>query len=193
MARHGNNIMVAKKKRIEQIEYLIENMRDPDTRFKDLFSDDELNTASITLRILNTINHGGPRSNNFDTVNSFYSLANFMNSIQEYFPKKMQVKYKLWSPYSFNGEALSEEMKEAMQNLSEWFCNMKYKVLDVITGNYYIEGKVQQLEILKRRFKELYSERTEQNINADINEDSDINITIAEVVDDTEAGNEDEQ
>ena len=194
MARHGNNILVAKKKRIEQVEYLIENMRNPDTRFNDLFSDDELNTASITLRILNTINHGGPRSNNFDTVNSFFSLATFMNSIQEYFPKKMQVKYKLWSQYSFNGEALSEEMKEAMQNLSEWFCNMKYKVLDVITGNYYIEGKVQQLEILKRRFKELYSERTEQNINADINEDSDINITIAEVGDNNnEVANEDEQ
>lgn len=193
MARHGNNILVAKKKRIEQVEYLIENMREPDTRFKDPFSDDELNTASITLRILNTINHGGPRSNSFDTINSFFSLASFMNSIQEYFPKKMRVKYRLWSQYSFNGETLSEEMKEAMQNLSEWFCNMKYKVLDVITGNYYIEGKVQQLEILKRRFKELYSERTEQNINADINEDSDINITIAEVVDNTEAGNEDKQ
>ena len=194
MARHGNNILIAKKKRIEQVEYLIENMRNPDTRFNDLFSDDELNTASITLRILNTINHGGPRSNNFDTVNSFFSLASFMNSIQEYFPKKMQVKYKLWSPYSFNSETLSEEMKEAMQNLSEWFCNMKYKVLDVITGNYYIEGKVQQLEILKRRFKELYSERTEQNINADINEDSDINITIAEVGDNNnEVANEDEQ
>lgn len=194
MARHGNNILVAKKKRIEQVEYLIENMRNPNTRFNDPFGDDELNTASITLRILNTINHGGPRSNNFDTVNSFFSLATFMNSIQEYFPKKMQVKYKLWSQYSFNGETLSEEMKEAMQNLSEWFCNMKYKVLDVITGNYYIEGKVQQLEILKRRFKELYSERTEQNINADINEDRDINITIAEVGDNNnEVANEDEQ
>lgn len=181
MARHGNNILVAKKKRIEQVEYLIENMRKPDIRFKQQFSEDELNTASITLRILNTINHGGPKSNSFDTVNSFFSLAMFMNSIQEYFPKDMQVKYKLWSQYSFNGDELSDEMKEAMQNLSEWFCNMKYKVLDVITGNYYIEGKIQQLEILKRRFKELYSERTEQNINADINEDSDINITIAEV------------
>lgn len=184
--RHGNNILVAKKRRIEQVEYLIENMRKPDTRFKKEFNKDELNTASITLRILNTINHGGPRSNTFDSVNSFYSLASFMNSIQEYFPKDMQVKYKLWSPYSFlegRNNVLSEEMTEAMQNLSEWFCNMKYKVLDVITGNYYIEGKVQQLEILKRRFKELYSERTEQNINADINEDSDINITIAEVGD----------
>lgn len=181
MARHGNNILVAKKKRIEQVEYLIENMRKPDIRFKQQFGEDELNTASITLRILNTINHGGPKTNSFDTVNSFFSLAMFMNSIQEYFPKDMQVKYKLWSQYSFNGDKLSDEMKEAMQNLSEWFCNMKYKVLDVITGNYYIEGKIQQLEILKRRFKELYSERTEQNINADINEDSDINITIAEV------------
>lgn len=186
--RHGNNILVAKKRRIEQVEYLIENMSRPDTRFKKEFKNDELNTASITLRILNTINHGGPRSNTFDSVNSFFSLAMFMNSIQEYFPKNMQVKYKLWSPYSFNGgnNVLSEEMTEAMQNLSEWFCNMKYKVLDVITGNYYIEGKVQQLEILKRRFKELYSERTEQNINADINEDSDINITIAEVGDEDE-------
>lgn len=183
--RHGNNILVAKKRRIEQVEYLIENMTKPDMRFKKEFKKDELNTASITLRILNTINHGGPRSNTFDSVNSFFSLAMFMNSIQEYFPKDMQVKYKLWSPYSFNGgnNVLSEEMTEAMQNLSDWFCNMKYKVLDVITGNYYIEGKIQQLEILKRRFKELYSERTEQNINADINEDSDINITIAEVGD----------
>lgn len=184
--RNGNNILVAKKRRIEQVEYLIENMTKPDMRFKKEFKKDELNTASITLRILNTINHGGPRSNTFDSINSFFSLASFMNSIQEYFPKDMQVKYKLWSPYSFKeggNNVLSEEMTEAMQNLSDWFCNMKYKVLDVITGNYYIEGKIQQLEILKRRFKELYSERTEQNINADINEDSDINITIAEVGD----------
>ena len=193
--RNGNNILVAKKRRIEQVEYLIENMTKPDMRFKKEFNKDELNTASITLRILNTINHGGPKSNTFDSVNSFFSLAFFMSSIQEYFPKNMQVKYKLWSPYSFNGgnNVLSEEMTEAMQNLSDWFCNMKYKVLDVITGNYYIEGKIQQLEILKRRFKELYSERTEQNINADINEDSDINITITEVGDNTVAGNEDEQ
>lgn len=197
--RNGNNILVAKKRRIEQVEYLIENMRKPDMRFKKEFNKDELNTASITLRILNTINHGGPRSNTFDSVNSFFSLACFMNSIQEYFPKNMQVKYKLWSPYSFKeggNNVLSEEMTEAMQNLSEWFCNMKYKVLDVITGNYYIEGKIQQLEILKRRFKELYSERTEQNINADINEDSDINITIAEVGDNitiSEVGDKDEE
>lgn len=193
--RCGNNILVAKKIRIEQVEYLIENMTKPDMRFKKEFNKDELNTASITLRILNTINHGGPRSNTFDSVNSFFSLAMFMNSIQEYFPKDMQVKYKLWSPYSFNGgnNVLSEEMTEAMQNLSDWFCNMKYKVLDVITGNYYIEGKVQQLEILKRRFKELYSERTEQNINADINEDSDINITIAEVGDEDDKDDEDDE
>lgn len=193
--RHGNNILIAKNKRIAQVEYLIENMSKPDTRFKKEFNNDELNTASITLRILNTINHGGPKSNTIDSVNSFFSLASFMNSIQEYFPKKMQVKYKLWSPYSFKGgnNVLSEEMTEAMQNLSEWFCNMKYKVLDVITGNYYIEGKVQQLEILKRRFKELYSERTEQNINADINEDSDINITITEVNDKDDEANEDDE
>lgn len=181
MARHGNNIFVAKKKRIAQVEYLIENMKEPDIRFKQEFDENELKTAKITLRILNTLYHGGANQTTTDSINSRYSLAAFMNAIQEYFPKDMRVKYKLWSPYSFTGDELSEEMKEAMQNLSEWFCNMKYKVLDVITGNYYIEGKIQQLEILKRRFKELYSERTEQNINADINEDSDIRITIAEV------------
>lgn len=180
MARYGNNIKIAKEKRIEQVNYLLENMKEPDIRFKQEFDENELNTAKITLRILNTLYHGGANQTTADSVNSWYSLATFMNAIQEYFPKNLQVKYRLWSPYSFIGDTISEEMSEKMEELEDWFLKMKGKILDVITGNYFIDGKMQQLEILKRRFKEHYSERTEQNINADINDDRDIKIEILE-------------
>lgn len=180
MARYGNNIKIAKEKRIEQVNYLLENMKEPDIRFKHEFDENELNTAKITLRILNTLYHGGANQTTADSINSWYSLAAFMNAIQEYFPKNLQVKYKLWSPYSFIGDNISEEMSEKMEDLEDWFVKMKGKILDVITGNYFIDGKLQQLEILKRRFKEHYSERTEQNISADINDDRDIKIEIVE-------------
>lgn len=180
MARYGNNIKIAKEKRIEQVIYLLENMKEPDIRFKQEFDENELNTAKITLRILNTLYHGGANQTTADSINSWYSLAAFMNAIQEYFPKSMQVKYRLWSPYSFIGDNISEEMSEKMEELEDWFLKMKGKILDVITGNYFIDGKMQQLEILKRRFKEHYSERTEQNISADINDDRDIKIEIVE-------------
>jgi hypothetical protein len=45
-----------------------------------------------------------------------------------------------------------------------------------ITFKYYVEGKIQYNEILKRRFKNEYSEKVEQAVQADVKTDKQINI-----------------
>jgi hypothetical protein len=47
-----------------------------------------------------------------------------------------------------------------------------------ITFKYYVEGKIQYNEILKRRFKNEYSEKVEQAVQADVKTDKQINITF---------------
>jgi hypothetical protein len=60
---------------------------------------------------------------------------------------------------------------------------MKTKIEDYIASHYFREGKLNHLEVLKRRYKDEWSERTEQQIDADVKADNEIKI----VIDDYEA------
>jgi hypothetical protein len=62
--------------------------------------------------------------------------------------------------------------------MREWYLEMKYRIMNDITFKYYAEGKVQYNEILKRRFKNEYSEKVEQNVTANVQQDNQINIVI---------------
>jgi hypothetical protein len=60
----------------------------------------------------------------------------------------------------------------------EWLHGMRNKIEDFLASKYYREGKFNQLEVLKRRFKDEWSERTEQQVDADVKADTDIKIVI---------------
>jgi len=65
--------------------------------------------------------------------------------------------------------------------MREWYLEMKYRIMNDITFKYYTEGKIQYNEILKRRFKNEYSEKVEQTVQADVKSDNSINIIIEDV------------
>jgi hypothetical protein len=48
----------------------------------------------------------------------------------------------------------------------------------MLSFNYFTQGKIQFIEILKRRWKNKYSEKVEQAVDADVKTDSTINIVI---------------
>lgn len=189
----GNNLLNNCKIRQKQMKYLMDNMKEPDftlidcnTHLADEFNIDNsetLNIAGITWRILNSQGFGnGEHKSN--TPPSWGSVANFMASIQDYLPSSLRTKqnpYRLWSHWSFqknNTQVIAESTQELLNDMCDWLLKMKTKIEDYITARYYRDGRPNQLEILKRRFKDNWSEKIENQVAADINQDSNIVIKI---------------
>ena len=182
----GINLLSNCKTRQKQMKYLMENMREPD--FSLLVSksvdvdDDTLNTAGITFRILNSQGFGNG-SHNSNTPPTWGSVANFMASIQDYLPKSLRTKqnpYRLWSHRSFqqnDTQIIAEDTQELLNDMCDWLFKMKYKIEDYIASRYFREGKINHLETLKRRFKDDWSERTEQQVDATV-QDNKIEISF---------------
>lgn len=182
----GNNLLANCKTRQKQMKYLMENMREPNFAMIDAKSVDEndevLNTAGITYRILNSQGFGnGAHSSN--ALPSWGSVANFMASIQDYLPKSLRTKqnpYRLWSHRSFqqnDTQVIAEDTQELLNDTCDWLFKMKTKIEDYIASRYFRDGRVNHLETLKRRFKDDWSERTEQQVEANI-QDNKIEVSF---------------
>lgn len=192
---NGHNLLRNCALRQKQMKYILENMSEPNFAMVEsndslsgtfnLASHDTLNTAGITWRILNSQGFGnGEHKSN--TPPSWGSVANFMASIQDYLPSNLRTKqnpYRLWSYRSFqqnDTQIIAEETQELLNDMCEWLENMKKKIEDQVTARYFREGKPQYIEMLKRRYKDEWSERTEQNIDANVNNDTELNVIISD-------------
>lgn len=191
----GHNLIEGSKKRNAQMRFLLENMREPDlgmmqnmTTVKSLESEFDLeseeepewfNSQGITFRILNSQGFGRGRH---DTENdpTYMSVAIFMNSIQDYLPESLRSKrdgYQLWKKQSFvSTNTFADDTRELLDRMVNWLIMMRDKIEDLLTSKYYITGKNHQLEMLKRRYKDHWSEKVEQEVVADVNQDTTVNV-----------------
>ena len=192
----GQNILQAAKLRQKQMQYILDNMTEPDfsliecpKQIADEFNMDDrevLNGAGITWRILNTQGFGAGQHNS-STPPSYGSVANFMRDIQCYLPKSLQSRRpaeKLWSHWSFqvnDTQKFAEKTKELLDQMVEWLIVMRQKIEDYITARYYRDGRINHLEILKRRYKDDWSEKIEQSVDADVKEDKTVEIIFEDV------------
>ena len=93
--------------------------------------------------------------------------------------KHLRSKAQLWKRDSFRdggSQVYAAKTKELLDRMCEWLIHMKERIEDMLSQKYMTGGKNQHLEILKRRFKGNWSERTEQSIDADVNTDTVLNI-----------------
>ena len=192
----GQNILTGCKLRQKQMQYILDNLSEPDfsliecpKQIADEFNMDDrevLNGAGITWRILNTQGFGNGQHNS-STPPSYGSVANFMRDIQCYLPKSLQSRRpaeKLWSHYSFQvneTQKFAEKTKELLDQMVEWLIVMRQKIEDYITARYYRDGRINHLEILKRRYKDDWSEKIEQSVDADVKEDKTVEIIFEDV------------
>jgi hypothetical protein len=65
-----------------------------------------------------------------------------------------------------------------LRQVADWYDAMKKAIMNTLSSEYYCEGKMQYIELLKRRYKEQYSEKVEQEVIADVKADNTINICI---------------
>lgn len=192
---NGYNLQRNCALRQKQMRYILENMSEPNFAMIEsnetlsgtfnLADHDTLNTAGITWRILNSQGFGnGEHKSN--TPPSWGSVANFMASIQDYLPSNLRTKqnpYRLWSHWSFqknDTQVIADETQELLNDMCDWLENMKKKIEDHVSARYFREGKPQYIEVLKRRYKDEWSERTEQNIDANVNTDTELNVIISD-------------
>lgn len=192
---NGYNLQRNCALRQKQMRYILENMSEPNFAMIEsnetlsgtfnLADHDTLNTAGITWRILNSQGFGnGEHKSN--TPPSWGSVANFMASIQDYLPSTLRTKqnpYRLWSHWSFqknDTQVIADETQELLNDMCDWLENMKKKIEDHVSARYFREGKPQYIEVLKRRYKDEWSERTEQNIDANVNTDTELNVIISD-------------
>lgn len=189
----GFNLQQNCKLRQKQMRYLLDNMKGPDfsliTSTRALsnsfdIDDEGLNEAGITYRILNSQGFGRNHSIS-NAPPSYGSVANFMAGIQDYLPANLRSKqnpYRLWSHRSFQSDTqtIAAETRELLDDMCDWLVMMKTKIEDYIASHYFREGKLNHLEVLKRRYKDEWSERTEQQIDADVKQDTELNITFVD-------------
>jgi len=164
-----------KEKRIKQINFLLDNMSSPEympndsmTSLNETFNMNSdlagFDPVGITMSIMNfDITRMSRR--NVDTAESFYSISTFMNRIQMYLPLKLRQDkrshVRLWTNTCLDENHLSEEMTEYLRTLEHWFWDMRTMIQNDLSNKYLLGGKIQQLEILKRRFKNGWSEKIE--------------------------------
>lgn len=192
---NGYNLQRNCALRQKQMRYILENMSEPNFAMIEsndtlsgsfnLANHDTLNTAGITWRILNSQGFGnGEHKSN--TPPSWGSVANFMASIQDYLPSNLRTKqnpYRLWSHWSFQKNAtqvIAETTQELLNDMCDWLENMKKKIEDHISARYFREGKTQYIEVLKRRYKDEWCERTEQTVDANVNSDTELKVIISD-------------
>lgn len=193
----GYNLLEGSKKRNAQMKFLLKNMREPDlgmmqdpTSVRSLASEFDLeetkeeewfNSQGITFRILNSQGFGRGRHDT-DNDPTYMSVAVFMNSIQDYLPESLRAKrdgYQLWKRQSFvQTNTFSDETRELLDRMVNWLISMRDKIEDQLTSKYYISGKNHQLEMLKRRYKDHWSEKVEQEVVADVNQDTTVNVIL---------------
>lgn len=181
----GSNLMNNCKLRQKQMKYLLENMTSPDFSFLDeeIKDSDDLNKAGITYRILNSQGFGKAEHSS-NAQPSWNSVAYFMANIQDYLPVSLRSKQnprRLWRVNSFyqnDTQVIAAETQELLDDMCDWLVMMKTKIEDVISSKYFNGGRLNHLEVLKRRFKDEWSEKVEQSVDANVNTDTQLNVII---------------
>ena len=174
------------RKRNAQMSFLLENFTKPVLEadgFGEIKTEENgYSPTGISLAILNC-----NMENQFkgETI-SPNQIAVFMSHIQGYLPKELRQSDKKCKPlftYAsyMQRDEIGEETLKLLDCMREWYLEMKRRIMNDITFKYYIEGKQQFFAILTRRFKNEYSEKIEQNVTANVQQDSQINIIIEDV------------
>lgn len=164
-----------KEKRINQIKFLLENMSSPEympndsmTSLNDTFNVNSdlagFDPVGITMSVMNFV-ADKIMNRDTDSAESFYSIATFMDRIQPYLPLRLRQDkrshVRLWNNACLDANHLGNEMKNYLRLLEHWFIDIRTMIENDLSNRYLLGGKIQQLEILKRRFKRGWSEKIE--------------------------------
>lgn len=175
--------IIRMKKRNAQMKFILDKFKEPVFDiggFGEMArEEDGYCPTGITFALINS------RSEDVmvDDRISYQQFSNFMSKIQNYLPTNLRVRKEckeIWRRYTFNSDKIADETKELLEDCIEWYHNMRAEALNNLSFQYYTQGKSQYIEILKRRWKNEYSEKVEQAVQANVAADTQINLIIEE-------------
>ena len=154
------------RKKIDFINFLLDNITEPiftysDKRLNETFDISEenegLDVVKITFAIMNHSHVGTGVNNNFET---------FGHLIMDYVPERFRdIKFNRQT----DTKHYSTAYQESVERFQEWICMMKAKIENHLSEEYYLQGRMKNLEILKRRYKQNWSESKTVDLNAEQN------------------------
>ena len=154
------------RKKIDFINFLLDNITEPiftysDKRLNETFDISEenegLDVVKITFAIMNHSHVGTGVNNNFET---------FGHLIMDYVPERFRdIKFNRQT----DTKHYSTAYQDSVERFQEWICMMKAKIENHLSEEYYLQGRMKNLEILKRRYKQNWSESKTVDLNAEQN------------------------
>ena len=176
----GGTHIIRMKKRHAQMKFLLENFVKPVVNVNGMgemeYEDDGYCPSGITMALLNS----GAEERMVGEKISPKQFSTFMMHIQSYLPEKLRPRKdckEVWSYSTFHRD-IGEETQKLLDECIDWHHDMRAQVLNTLSFNYFTQGRLQYLEIMKRRWKSKYSEKVEQAVQADVKSDNKINIII---------------
>jgi len=156
-----------KEKRImykEIVEWLIENIVEPELHE----NEDKSNSDKVNIWFM-IMNYGNVSTKEYEQNKE--RIVKFISYIQCYLPEKFRDR-----------EIYKKQLRdlEVVQMFEHWFFECKQKLQNFLTREYFNKGRLKDLEILKRRYKENWSESKVVDLTADANMkvDADTKIEI---------------
>lgn len=155
--------------KMDIIDWLMKTIKEPS------LCDDSVN-SKICIAVLNF--HLNPHLCK-DGVDSLTKFERFCFYIKEYLP--LQFSYVSLCPNP-NIKTLSEAYKQKLYEFNLWFDKMRFKIENLLAETYIKKGQLRHLEVLKRRYKQTWSESKVVDLTADqnlkVDSDSKIELTI---------------
>lgn len=179
----GGTHIIRMRKRQEQMRFILDKFTEPVFDiggFGEMAREqDGYCPTGITFALINS------RSEDLMVEDrlSYQQFSNFMAKIQSYLPTNLRVRKdckEIWRRYTFNDDKMSDETRVLLDDCIEWYHDMRAQALNNLSFQYYTQGKNQFLEIMKRRWKNEYSEKIEQSVQANVEADTQINLIIDE-------------
>lgn len=137
----------------EIMEWLKENIVEPELHENETNSD----IVNIWFMILN---YGGRGPGTKESTENLRRTIKFISYIQQYLPEQFR-----------NSEMYKSKMRdeEIVMEFENWFFRCKQKLQNYLSKEYFKMGRMKDLEILKRRYKENWSESKVVDLTADAN------------------------
>lgn len=179
-----------KEKRWAQIDFLLENMTEPHL----LPVDDKQSNSTLSnvFNVSNNLTGYNPTGITMQFINyrataedkdnpSIGSLSRFMNYIQPYLPTSLRTQHDvtLWWD-SLNEDKISTDgtTVEKMEALKHWFVSMRHQIENELTSRYFQCGRLQMIEILKRRWRDNWGDKQEISTENKTQISGDTNTTV---------------
>lgn len=113
----------------------------------------DIEISDLTLAILNMDHNEIIKCVENNNING--AIVRIMYRLENYLPKNIRMSYKAFSSI----DVCCDETRNAIKDFAYYLSSKSSQLEDIITQTYFFTGKVHNLEILKRRYRQNWGDQ----------------------------------